>query len=61
MWRQRRFGVILRELEEQHLLTSVHGGAVKFINLRKEPEYLRKMDMQKEAKREIAQVGCEAH
>ncbi|MFJ8065044.1 DeoR/GlpR family DNA-binding transcription regulator [Psychrobacillus sp. NPDC096426] len=46
------------ELEEQHLLTRVHGGAVKFINLRKEPEYLRKMDMQKEAKREIARVAA---
>lgn len=42
------------ELEEQQLLTRVHGGAVKYMNLRKEPEYLRKMDMQKEAKREIA-------
>ncbi|TQR18807.1 DeoR/GlpR family DNA-binding transcription regulator [Psychrobacillus soli] len=46
------------ELEEQHLLTRVHGGAVKFINLRKEQEYLRKMDMQKEAKREIARVAA---
>ena len=46
------------ELEEQHLLTRVHGGAVKFINLRKEPEYLRKMDMQKVAKREIARVAA---
>ena len=46
------------ELEEQHLLTRVHGGAVKFINLRKEPEFLRKMDMQKEVKREIAQVAA---
>jgi DeoR/GlpR family transcriptional regulator of sugar metabolism len=46
------------ELEEQHLLTRVHGGAVKFINLRKEPEFLRKMDMQKEAKCEIARVAA---
>lgn len=46
------------ELEEQHLLTRVHGGAVKFINLRKEPQYLRKMDMQKEAKREIARLAA---
>ncbi|MDI2585577.1 DeoR/GlpR family DNA-binding transcription regulator [Psychrobacillus sp. NEAU-3TGS] len=46
------------ELEEQHLLTRVHGGAVKFINLRKEPEYLRKINMQKEAKREIARVAA---
>ena len=46
------------ELEEQHLLTRVHGGAVKFINLQKEPEYLRKMDMQKEAKREIARLAA---
>ena len=46
------------ELEEQHLLTRVHGGAVKYINLRKEPEFLRKMDMQKEAKRQIAEVAA---
>ena len=46
------------ELEEQHLLTRVHGGAVKFINLRKEPEYLRKINMQKEAKRKIARVAA---
>lgn len=47
------------ELEEQQLLTRVHGGAVKFINLRKEPEYIRKMDMQKEAKCEIARLAAE--
>ncbi|ALC87764.1 transcriptional regulator [Bacillus sp. FJAT-22090] len=46
------------ELEQQHLLTRVHGGAVKFINLRKEPEFLRKMDMHREAKREIAKVAA---
>lgn len=46
------------ELEEQHLLTRVHGGAVKFINLRKEPEFLRKLDMQKDAKRDIARIAA---
>lgn len=47
------------ELEEQHLLTRVHGGAVKFLNLRKEPAFLRKMDMQKEAKRQIAKAAAQ--
>ncbi|WP_019414648.1 DeoR/GlpR family DNA-binding transcription regulator [Paenisporosarcina sp. TG20] len=46
------------ELEEQHLLSRVHGGAVNFMNLRKEPEFLRKMDMQKDAKRQIAKVAA---
>lgn len=46
------------ELEEQHLLTRVHGGAVKYVNLRKEPEFLRKMEMQKEAKRAIAKIAA---
>lgn len=46
------------ELEDQYLLTRVHGGAVKYINLRKEPEFLRKMDMQKEAKRQIAEIAA---
>ena len=36
------------ELEEQQLLTRVHGGAVKYIKLRKEQDFLRKLDMQKE-------------
>lgn len=47
------------ELEVLHLLTRVHGGAVKFLNLRKEPEFLRKLDMQKEAKRQIAKMAAQ--
>ena len=46
------------ELEEQHLLSRVHGGAVNFVNLRKEPKFLRKMDMQKDAKRQISKVAA---
>lgn len=46
------------ELEEQHLLTRVHGGAVKFIHFRKEPEFFRKVDMQKEEKCKIAKVAA---
>lgn len=42
------------ELEEQHLLTRVHGGAVKYTNVRSEPAFLRKLQMQKEAKCHIA-------
>ncbi|MDN7246341.1 DeoR/GlpR family DNA-binding transcription regulator [Planococcus shenhongbingii] len=48
----------LGELEERKLLTRVHGGAVHFVNLRVEPQFKRKMDMQKEAKRQIAKVAA---
>lgn len=47
------------ELEERHLLTRVHGGAVKYTPLRKEPEFSRKLDIQKEAKRQIAKIAAE--
>ena len=40
----------LTELEEQHLLTRVHGGAVNYIQLEKEPEFMRKLDIHKVAK-----------
>lgn len=46
------------ELEEQHLLTRVHGGAVKYTNVRTEPAFLRKLQMQKEAKRCIARLAA---
>lgn len=48
----------LGELEEQKLLTRVHGGAIPFLNLRAEPQFKQKMDMQKEAKRQIAKVAA---
>lgn len=48
----------LQELEEQKLLTRVHGGAVKYVHLRKEPEFLRKLHMQMEAKRRIAKAAA---
>lgn len=46
------------ELEEQHLLTRVHGGAVKYTNVRTEPAFLRKLQMQKEAKCYIARLAA---
>ncbi|GAB0167046.1 DeoR/GlpR family DNA-binding transcription regulator [Lysinibacillus sp. CTST325] len=46
------------ELEQQHLLTRVHGGAVKYTNVRNEPAFLRKLQMQKEAKRDIARLAA---
>ncbi|MGE7672640.1 DeoR/GlpR family DNA-binding transcription regulator [Lysinibacillus sp. NPDC094403] len=46
------------ELEQQHLLTRVHGGAVKYTNVRNEPAFLRKLQMQKEAKRNIARLAA---
>lgn len=48
----------LGELEEQKRVTRVHGGAIPFLNLRKEPQFKRKMDMQKEAKQRIAKVAA---
>lgn len=48
----------LTELEEQQLITRIHGGAVRFMPLRKEPQYIRKMEMEKEAKRQIAKVAA---
>lgn len=48
----------LDELEERKLLTRVHGGAIPFLNLRTEPQFKRKMDMQKEAKRKIAKAAA---
>lgn len=47
------------ELEGRHLLTRVHGGAVKYTPLRKEPEFSRKLDIQREAKRQIAKIAAE--
>jgi len=46
------------ELEQQHLLTRVHGGAIKYTNVRNEPAFLRKLQMQKEAKRQIARMAA---
>jgi len=46
------------ELEQQHLLTRVHGGAVNYTNVRNEPAFLRKLQMQKEAKRNIARLAA---
>ncbi|MGA3676309.1 DeoR/GlpR family DNA-binding transcription regulator [Lysinibacillus agricola] len=46
------------ELEQQHLLTRVHGGAVKYTHVRNEPVFLRKLQMQKEAKRNIARMAA---
>ncbi len=40
----------LDELEEQHLLTRVHGGAVQYTNVRTEPAFLRKLQMKKRGK-----------
>ncbi len=48
----------LDELEEQHLLTRVHGGAVQYTNVRTEPAFLRKLQMQKEAKCNIARLAA---
>lgn len=41
------------ELEQQHLLSRVHGGAIKYTNVRNEPVFLRKLQMHKDAKRQI--------
>ncbi|WP_107923005.1 DeoR/GlpR family DNA-binding transcription regulator [Lysinibacillus parviboronicapiens] len=49
----------LDELEEQHLLTRVHGGAVQYTNVRTEPAFLRKLQMKKEAKCNIARLAAE--
>ncbi|MDM5247045.1 DeoR/GlpR family DNA-binding transcription regulator [Lysinibacillus sp. G4S2] len=46
------------ELEQQRLLTRVHGGAVKYTHVRNEPVFLRKLQMQKEAKRNIARLAA---
>jgi len=46
------------ELEQQRLLTRVHGGAIKYTNVRNEPAFLRKLQMQKEAKRQIARMAA---
>lgn len=46
------------ELEEQKLLTRVHGGAVHFANLREEPQFKKKMEMQKEVKGQIAKAAA---
>ncbi len=46
------------ELEDRHLLTRVHGGAVNYIQLRTEPEFMRKLDMQREVKRQIAKAAA---
>ncbi|GLC87290.1 DeoR/GlpR family DNA-binding transcription regulator [Lysinibacillus piscis] len=46
------------ELEQQRLLTRVHGGAVKYTNVRTEPAFLRKLQMNKEAKCHIARVAA---
>lgn len=46
------------ELEDQKLLTRVHGGAIHFADLRIEPQFKKKMDMQKEAKRQIAKAAA---
>lgn len=46
------------ELEQQKLLTRVHGGAVKYTNVRNEPAFLRKLQMQMEAKRLIARTAA---
>lgn len=46
------------ELEQQHLLSRVHGGAIKYTNVRNEPVFLRKLQMQKEAKRQIARMAA---
>ncbi|MFJ5765064.1 DeoR/GlpR family DNA-binding transcription regulator [Lysinibacillus sp. NPDC093210] len=48
----------LDELEQQHLLTRVHGGAIKYTNVRTEPAFLRKLQMQKEAKCTIARQAA---
>lgn len=48
----------LDELEEQKLLRRVHGGAIPFLHLRTEPQFKRKMDMQKEAKQQIAKAAA---
>ncbi|WP_042470608.1 DeoR/GlpR family DNA-binding transcription regulator [Bacillus ndiopicus] len=48
----------LDELEQQKLLTRVHGGAVKYTNVRNEPAFLRKLQMQMEAKRQIARTAA---
>ncbi len=46
------------ELEQQQILTRVHGGAVKYTNVRNEPAFLRKLQMQIEAKRKIARLAA---
>ena len=48
----------LDELEQQHLLTRVHGGAIKYTNVRAEPAFSRKLQIQKEAKCMIAQQAA---
>ena len=48
----------LDELEQQHLLTRVHGGAIKYTNVRAEPAFSRKLQIQKEAKCRIAQQAA---
>lgn len=49
----------LDELEQQHLLTRVHGGAIKYTNVRTEPAFLRKLQMHKEAKCAIARQAAQ--
>lgn len=46
------------ELEQQHLLSRVHGGAIKYTNVRNEPIFLRKLQMHKDAKRQIARIAA---
>lgn len=46
------------ELEQQHLLSRVHGGAIKYTNVRNEPVFLRKLQMHKDAKRQIARIAA---
>jgi len=48
----------LDELEQQHLLTRVHGGAIKYTNVRAEPAFTRKLQIQKEAKCMIARQAA---
>ncbi|MGR7908920.1 DeoR/GlpR family DNA-binding transcription regulator [Lysinibacillus capsici] len=47
------------ELEQQHLLSRVHGGAIKYTNVRNEPVFLRKLQMHKDAKRQIARIAAQ--
>ncbi|ALS77378.1 transcriptional regulator [Planococcus kocurii] len=48
----------LGELENRQLLTRVHGGAIPFLKLRTEPQFKRKLDMQKRAKQLIAKAAA---
>lgn len=49
----------LSELENEGRLTRIHGGAVPFIQNKKEMEFQRKLDINREAKMEIARHAAE--